>query len=129
MMKFKFLVLSTLALTLSILLISCSNNSQKSRTMLGELSLNNPINTDFSKFSGSESYKFRISESVKLNCELKLRTGKTSITVVDEKGTEYLFIDSAKKASVNLNPEKETTYFIDLKYDNGVGTYSLSIEN
>lgn len=129
-MKLKFIALGALTLTLSLFLMSCVNSEKKSRTIIGELSLNNPIiNKDFSKFSGTESYTFKISEPVTLNCELKLRTGKTSITVVDDKGVEYLSINSPKKDSVHIKPEKETTYYVDFKYDNGVGTYSLSIEN
>lgn len=128
-MKLKFFLLSTLALTLSIVLISCSNSPKKSRTILGELATNSPVTKDFSKFSGTESYKFTISEPTTFNYELKIRTGKTSLSLIDENGKEYFSINSQSKDSINLNPEKETTYFVDLTYDNGVGSYSLSIEN
>ena len=60
---------------------------------------------------------------------MKIRTGKTSLSLIDENGKEYFSINSQSKDSINLNPEKETTYFVDLTYDNGVGSYSLSIEN
>lgn len=128
-MKLKFFILNTLALSLAIILISCSNNPKKSRTIIGDLNTESKISTDFSKFSGTESYKFTISKEATFNCELKLRTGKTSITLVDEGGKEYLTLNSSTKNSVNLSPNGETTYYVDLKYDNGVGSYSLSLEN
>ena len=106
-MKLKIFLLSTLALTLSFVLMSCSNTPKKSRTILGELATNSPVTKDFSKFSVTES----------------------SLSLIDENGKEYFSINSQSKDSINFNPEKETTYFVDLTYDNGVGSYSLSIEN
>ena len=129
-MKFKFLILNTLALTLAIVLMSCSNNPKKTRTIIGEINPSSPkVSTDFSKFSGTESYKLTISEETTFKCELKLRTGKTSISLVDESGKEYLNVNSTNKNSVTLSPNSKTTYFVDLSYDNGVGSYLLSIEN
>lgn len=128
-MKLKSLVLTTLALALSMVLISCSNPPKKSRTIIGELTLNSNVTQDFSKFSGTESYKFTISNQVTFDYDLKLRTGKINLTLIDEDGKEYLNTSGQSKDSIKLSPEKETTYFIDLSYDNGVGTYSLSIKN
>ena len=127
--KFRFLLLSTLILTIGFVFTSCANSSKPKRTILGELKINEPVNTDFSKFSGIESYTFKTSNQVTFNCELKMRNGKTSITLVDEKGNEYLSINSSTQKSVVLNPSDETTYFVDLKYDNGIGSYSICIEN
>lgn len=128
-MKLKFFVLGTFVVTLSLILMSCSNTPKQSRTIIGELSPNSPISTDFSKFSGTESYKFTTSSKTTLNYEIKLRTGKTSISITDEKGKEYLNATAPIKDVITLNPSEETTYYIDLNYDNGVGSYSFSIEN
>lgn len=128
-MKLKSLILNTLALTLAIVLISCSNNPKKSRNIIGELNTTSSISKDFSKFSGTDSYEFTISKETTFSCDLKLRTGKTSISLKDESGKEYLNLNSSGKDSVTLSPEKESTFYVDLSYDNGVGTYTLSIEN
>lgn len=128
-MKFKSLILTTVALTLSLVLMSCSNPPKKSRTIIGQLTLNSPVNQKFSKFSGTESYEFTISEKVTFDYELKLRTGKTSISLVDEEGKEYLTTTGQSKDSISLSPDKQTKYFVDISYDNGVGSYSLSIKN
>ncbi len=127
-MKLKFFVLGTVVITLSLVLMSCSNSPKQSRTIIGELSPSSPISADFSKFSGVESYKFTTSTESILNYEIKLRTGKTSISIVDENGNEYLNATAPIKDVITLNPSGETTYYIDLTYDNGVGSYSFSID-
>lgn len=128
-MKIKFLILNTLILVLSISLISCSNTPKKSRTVLGELTINNPITENFSKFSGTESYEFTISKPTTLSYDLKIRTGTTYISLVDENKKEYFSSKGPVSDTIELNPNGEVKYFIDLSYDNGVGTYSLSIKN
>lgn len=128
-MKLKSFILSTLVLTLSITLISCTNTPKKSQTIIGELIANSPITKDFSKFSGTESYKFVISKETTFSYNLKLRNGKTNISLIDENGNEYLSVNTQSSDVVTLIPDKETTYFVNLTYDNGVGTYTLSIEN
>lgn len=128
-MKLKFFILSTLVLTLSITLMSCSNTPKKSQTIIGELIVNSPITKDFSKFSGTESYKFVISKETTFSYDLKLRNGKTIISLVDESGNEYLNVNTQSRDTITLNPNKETIYFVNLTYDNGVGTYTLSIKN
>lgn len=128
-MKLKFFILSTLVLTLGITLMSCSNTPKKSQTIIGELIANSPITKDFSKFSGTESYKFVISKETIFSYDLKLRNGKTIISLVDENGNEYLNVNTQSRDMIKLNPNKETIYFVNLTYDNGVGTYTLSIKN
>lgn len=128
-MKLKFFILSTLALALSITLMSCTNTSKKSQTIIGELIANSPITKDFSKFSGTESYKFKISKETIFSYNLKLRNGKITITLTDENGNEYLNVNKPTNNTITLNPNKETTYYVNLTYDNGVGTYTFSIEN
>lgn len=128
-MKLKSLIITTLSLALSMLLMSCSNPPKKSRTIIGELTLNSNINQNFSKFSGTESYKFTISDQVTFSYDLKLRTGKITLSLVDEDGEKYINVEGQSKDSIKLSPNKKTTYFVDLSYDNGVGSYSLSIQN
>lgn len=127
-MKLRFLILSVVIVTLGVLLTSCQNSTKQKRTIIGELTEDSPIiSLDFSKFSGTESYKFTISEKKTLTSSLKLQVGKILITVVDDKENEYLTIDSPGKNSVVLTPNGETTYYIDMKYDNSMGRYSFEL--
>ncbi|BAK56287.1 hypothetical protein SFBM_0509 [Candidatus Arthromitus sp. SFB-mouse-Japan] len=128
-MKSRHLILGTFIVTLTLFLTSCSNAPKTKRTIIGEIEPNSQITQDFSKFSGTESYKFTISKESTLKSSLKLRTGKTYITVVDEDGKEYLHISSSSKEEVTLKPNSEKIYYIDLKYDNGIGTYSFELNN
>lgn len=128
-MKSRHLILGTVIVTLTLFLTSCSNAPKTKRTIIGEIEPNSQITQDFSKFSGTESYKFTISKESTLKSSLKLRTGKTYITVVDEDGKEYLHISSSSEEEVTLKPNSEKIYYIDLKYDNGIGTYSFELNN
>ncbi|BAK80978.1 hypothetical protein [Candidatus Arthromitus sp. SFB-rat-Yit] len=128
-MRSKYLILGTIVVTLTLFLTSCSNAPKTKRTIIGELKPNSQITQDFSKFSGNESYKFTISKESTLKTSLKLRTGKTSITIVDENNNEYLNINSPSEQEITLSPNSEKTYYIDLKYDNGVGTYSFELND
>ncbi len=128
-MKIKFLILNTLAIVLAITLVSCSNTPKKSRVILGELTIDTPISSNFSKFSGTESYEFTISKPTKFSYDLKLRNGTTYIKLVDENKNEYLSTKGPSKDTIELNPNGETKYFVDFTYDNGIGTYSLSINH
>lgn len=128
-MKIKFLILNTLAIVLVATLMSCSNTPKKSRVILGELTIDTPISSNFSKFSGTESYEFTISKPTKFSYDLRLRNGTTYISLIDENKKEYFSTKGPAKDTIELNPTTETKYFIDLKYDNGIGTYSLSINH
>lgn len=128
-MRSRYLILGTIVVTLTLFLTSCSNAPKTNRTIIGELKPNSQITQDFSKFSGTESYKFTISKESTLKTSLKLRTGKTSITIVDENNNEYLNINSPLEQEITLSPNIEKVYYIDLKYDNGVGTYSFELND
>lgn len=129
-MKFKSnILLYCFTIIFCVLLISCSSNKNIQREIIGELKINSPISTDFSKFSGTESYTFTLEEPTLFEIDLTLRTGKTSISLKDESGNEYLSLNSSEKNKITITPDSKTNYFLDLTYDNGVGSYSISITN
>lgn len=126
-MKLRFLLLGTIIVTLGVLLTSCQNSNKQKRTIIGELTKSSPISLDFSKFSGTESYEFTISEETTFKSSLTLQVGKILINLVDDAGNEYLTINSSGQNSVVLTPNGETTYYIDMKYDNSMGRYSFEL--
>ncbi len=129
-MKLRFLLLGTIIVTLSMLLTSCQNSTSNKREVIGKLKKDSsPTVVDFSKFSGTESYVFTISEETNLTVSLKLHLGKILISVVDSDGNEHFSTNTpVSNEVIKLNPSKETTYYIDLKYDNAKGTYSFKLE-